>query len=93
MPHGSIKDASFPVLARPSRGISRPVVRIAFHILRLLHEQHVQVGPEILQRIPLLLEIKARPALREARELQIHHAHRRHLLRTVDDELAAQHLM
>ena len=55
--HRGVKNAAFPVSAHPSRGVGRAGVVVAFHRRGFLHEQDVKVGAEVLQRIPLLVEI------------------------------------
>ena len=86
-----IEDSALAMLACPRCRKSRTLVAGTLHALRLLNQDHMQVGREVLQRVPFLVQSKGGAELADAGEVAIGHAHRRLLLRAVLDEFTAKH--
>ena len=76
---------------RPGARVGGALVAVALQSLGLLHEDHVQVLGEVLQRVPLFGELQRAGETHKARKLRRRDPHCRLLLLSVNDELAAHH--
>src|SRR6267154_5619770 len=82
------------MLPHPRDRVRRALVTLSIHAMRVQREDYVQIGHEVLQRIPFFVEIYRRRYTFETREFGIAHDEIRILqpwFPSVHDEFAAQH--